>query len=70
MNLDIKTLQYLLQQAINLRGICIEHIYLEFKNNKGGLANIDHLAENLVELNKAIQYYKQKILELTTKENK
>ena len=55
MDLDIKTLQYLLQQAINLRGICIEHIYLEFKSDKGGLANIDHLAENLVELNKAIQ---------------
>ena len=70
MNLDIKTLQYLLQQTINFRGICIEHIYLEFKNDKGGLANIDHLAENLVELNKAIRYYKQKILELTTKENK
>ena len=70
MNLDIKTLQYLLQQTINLRGICIEHIYLEFKNDKGGLANIDQLAENLIELNKAIRYYKQKILELTTKENK
>ena len=70
MDLDIETLQYLLQQAINLRSICIEHIYLEFKSDKGGLTNIDHLAENLVELNKAIQYYKQKILELTTKENK
>lgn len=70
MKLDIKTLQYLLQQTLNLRGICIEHIYLEFKNEKGGLTNIDYLAENLVELNKAIRYYKQKILELTTKENK
>ena len=70
MDLDIETLQYLLQQTINLRSICIEHIYLEFKSDKGGLTNIDHLAENLVELNKAIQYYKQKILELTTKENK
>ena len=70
MDLDIKTLQYLLQQTINLRSICIEHIYLEFKSDKCGLANIDHLAENLVELNKAIRYYKQKILELTTKENK
>lgn len=70
MDLDIETLQYLLQQTINLRSICIEHIYLEFKSDKGGLANIDHLAENLVELNKAIQYYKQKILELTTKETK
>lgn len=70
MNLDIKTLQFLLQQTINLRAICVEHIYLEFKSDKGGLANIDRLAENLVELNKAIQYYKQKILELTIEENK
>lgn len=70
MNLDIKTLQCLLQQTINLRSVCLENIYLEFKNDKGGLAHIDHLAENLVELNKAIRYYKQKILELTTRENK
>ena len=69
MDLDIKTLQYLLEQTINLRAVCIEHIYLEFKTNKQELGNIDILAENLVELNKGIKYYKHKILELTTKES-
>lgn len=72
MDLDLKTLQYLLQQTLDLRGVCLEHMYFEFKNNNStcGLANIDRLAENLIELNKAIKFYKGKILELTTRESK
>lgn len=63
LDIDLETLQSLLEQTQQLRAICIENMYYEFKSKSSGLEHIDYLAENLIEINGAIRYYEQKILE-------
>lgn len=69
LDISLETLKSLLEQSQQLRAICIENMYYEFKSKSSNLEHLDYLAETLVEINGAIRYYKQKILEKECCEN-